>query len=596
MSYQINKSDGSLLVNLADGQQDINSTDLTLIGRNFTGFGEAFNENFVKLLESFANTSAPSNPLTGQLWYDTGSQRLKVYNGTEFATSGTIVSAEQPNMVAGDLWINNETNQMYFFDGTDLVLVGPVYNNFQGLSGVQVDTILDRQGTSRTVIKFYIGGALTGVYSNLEFIPGIGQEITGITGAIKKGFNIIDEDFKWHGTATQSDALIDAQGNIRLAAQFLASDSNDTTTGSLTVQNNDGIIVGLNQNNQLKVIGTSFATENQRTDDDYRIRVRLSSGPVDALYVKTVDSNVGIFESSPEYTLDVGGDTRIQGNLIVEGETTSFEVSKLRVEDKNIELGVLNDSTLATDAQVDGGGIILQSQQGSKDFVWNQTYDAWTTNVSIDITDAALKTNGVTVLQGTDAPGLTSIGNLQSLTVDQMFFDGVRVTTTGSGLQISSDGDITVVNNQKITGVADPTNAQDVATKAYVDRAINLETLSLALDVTGLSNAEIALVLEDIAPAATKQNGTEARVHCTDTTSATATFESADLIASLQKTDVAVQQLDEFGNDDGSVNAISDLTFTDVTGSVALTVDRTLRLFRVESGAWTYIENLTSSV
>jgi hypothetical protein len=596
MSYQINKTDGTLLVDLADGQRDVNTTDLALIGRNYRGFGENFNENFIKLLENFANQSAPANPLRGQLWYDTTEERLKVYNGNEFTSSGVIVSAQQPQMVSGDLWLNNEANQLYMFDGTDLVLVGPNYSAFQGVSGVVTDTVLDIQGTSRTVIKFYVGNALTGVYSNIEFTPGIGQAIPGLTGAVGKGFTTIDQDFKWNGTATRADSLIDAQGTVRLAAQFLASDSDDTTTGALTIQNDQGLTIGLNQNNISKIVGTSFVTENQLTDQDYKIRVRTTSGPIDAVTIDTSLRHLGIFEPSPQAQLDVGGDVRIQGNLTVEGDTTSFEVTQLRVENKNIEMGVLDDSTLATDAQVDGGGIILQSQQGSKDFVWKQATDSWTTNVNIDITNKAIKANGVTVLQGTDAPGLTSIGALQSLDVDNMNFDGVRITTTGNGLQISSAGDIAVVNNQKIVGVADPTNAQDVATKAYVDRAINLETISMALDVTGLSNAQIAQVLEDIAPAATKENGTEARIHCTDTASASATFTAAQLVAALQKSNVTVQALDGLGNDDGSASVLGDITFTDVTGAVTLTVDRSLRLFRVVSGQWAYIQDLTSSV
>ena len=596
MSYQINKTDGTLLVDLADGQLDSNSTDLSLIGRNYRGFGEAFNENFIALLENFANQSAPSNPLRGQLWYDTAEDRLKVYNGTQFTSSGVIVSAQQPQLVAGDLWLNNEANQLYAFDGTDLVLVGPNYSSFQGLSGIVTDTVLDIQGTSRTVIKFYVGNALVGVYSNIEFTPGVGQAIPGITGAVGKGFTTVDADFKWNGTATRADSLIDAQGTVRLAAQFLASDSDDTTTGALTVQNDQGITFGLNQNNTLKIVGTSVVTENQLTDQDYKIRVRTTSGPIDAVTIDTSEQNLGIFEPTPQATLDVGGDVRIQGNLTVEGDTTSFEVSTLRVENKNIEMGVLDDSTLADDATVDGGGIIVQSNQGSKDFVWRSATNSWTTNVNIDIANNAIKAGSVTVIKGTDAPGLTSIGALQSLDVDNMNFDGVRITTSGNGLQISSAGDISVVNNQKIVGVADPTEAQDVATKAYVDRAINLETLSLALDVTGLSNAQIAQVLEDIAPAATKENGTEARIHCTDTASASATFTAAQLVSALVKTDQFVQKLDDFGADDGGISVLGDITFTDVTGAVALTVDRSLRLFRVVSGQWAYIQDLTSSV
>lgn len=71
MAYKLNKTDGSLLVDLIDGTIDVNSTSITLVGRNYTGYGEAFNENFIKILENFSNSNSPVNPIKGQLWWDT---------------------------------------------------------------------------------------------------------------------------------------------------------------------------------------------------------------------------------------------------------------------------------------------------------------------------------------------------------------------------------------------------------------------------------------------------------------------------------------------------------------------------------------------
>ena len=67
MAYKLNKTDGTLLTELVDGQIDTTSSDLTLIGRNYVGFGEAFNENLIKLLENFASSGAPSTPIKGQM-------------------------------------------------------------------------------------------------------------------------------------------------------------------------------------------------------------------------------------------------------------------------------------------------------------------------------------------------------------------------------------------------------------------------------------------------------------------------------------------------------------------------------------------------
>ena len=83
MAYKLNKTDGTILVDLIDGTIDINSTSLTLVGRNYTGYGEAFNENFIKLLENFSNANSPNNPIQGQLWWDTSEARLKVYEGSQ---------------------------------------------------------------------------------------------------------------------------------------------------------------------------------------------------------------------------------------------------------------------------------------------------------------------------------------------------------------------------------------------------------------------------------------------------------------------------------------------------------------------------------
>ena len=212
MSYKINKTNGTLLVELTDGIIDITSTDITLVGRNYKGFGEAFNENFVKIIENFASTSAPSNPLTGQLWFDTSENRLKIYDGTSFKTSGSpAVSPTQPtNLVAGDLWIDNAANKLYFYDGTDIVLVGPEYTATQGKTGLEAVTMVDTSNQNRTILAMYVGGVLAGIYSRFAFTPATDYVILPYASGreIKIGFNpTVVSDFKWQGTAASAEAL-----------------------------------------------------------------------------------------------------------------------------------------------------------------------------------------------------------------------------------------------------------------------------------------------------------------------------------------------------------------------------------------------------
>lgn len=129
MAYILNKTNGSIVVIVEDGLVD-NTTDLTFVGRNFAGYGEIQNENFLKLLENFSNSTAPEKPIEGQLWYDSISNQICVYNGVEWKNVAYLTSSDtNPNETKvfqpGDLWYDTTNQQLYCHNGVDFSLIGP---------------------------------------------------------------------------------------------------------------------------------------------------------------------------------------------------------------------------------------------------------------------------------------------------------------------------------------------------------------------------------------------------------------------------------------------------------------------------------------
>ena len=96
MAYVINLTNGQQLTTVEDGTID-QSTTIKLVGKNYAGYGEIQNENFVHLMESFSSGNSPANPLSGQIWFDSSVKKLKFYDGTKFRTTGGAeVATTQP--------------------------------------------------------------------------------------------------------------------------------------------------------------------------------------------------------------------------------------------------------------------------------------------------------------------------------------------------------------------------------------------------------------------------------------------------------------------------------------------------------------------
>ena len=527
MSYKLNKTDGTILTDLVDGTVDNTSSDLTLIGRNYSGFGEFLNENFIKLLENFSSADEPSNPIRGQLWYDTSENKLKIYNGSQFTSSGgTTLSAQTPNAVAGDLWIDTTRQQLYFFDGTgNPILAGPVYSKEQQKSGFECISVLDTQNQTRTVIMFYVQGQVAGAYSNVVFTPAVSDKelLTAFvttanpSATLQKGFNAVDDTFKYVGTATKAESLLINNQTVN-ASSFIRDDVDEIMQGSLTVQNNSGVTVGASGDGSFRVESGALTIRNNLTNGDIKFKTDRQGVIQTAMHIDAGQSYVGLWKDNPTASLDVSGDVRISGNLTVEGSNTAIEVDELRVKDRTIGLSVdENNAPVTDDAGINGGGIeLLTTSTNHKTFTYSYNASAaterWEANINMGVaTGKAFKVGADDVLSG-DTLGtnvinssLENLGVLTSLTVDTLTIDNQIISTISGNLGLGANTNvIEIQSSARITGLGEPSASSDAATKGYVD---SKAVLGLQLDISSLSNKDlgsnyqgISDILQDLFP------------------------------------------------------------------------------------------------
>jgi len=256
MAYTVNKFDGTLIATVEDGTID-NTTNLRFIGKNYAGYGEIQNENFLHMLENFAGGSAPSRPVAGQMWYDSATAKLKFYDGSKFRTTGGAeISATAPTgLTTGDFWWDTANSQLYAWDGSSFILVGP-----QGVGSTVTQftsrQIQDTLGAQQLIIEGKVNNTTVVLFSSTEFTIDSTQSSNTITGfdVVKKGITLVNTqaatngvtstDHRFFGTASNSDRL-----GGKLASDYLqASSTNFTSVARFA---DAGLTVG--DSNDLKI-------------------------------------------------------------------------------------------------------------------------------------------------------------------------------------------------------------------------------------------------------------------------------------------------------------------------------------------------------
>ena len=305
MAYTVNKSNTSASPNKYTVQDGVlnNQTDLSFIGKGYAGYGEVIAENFLHLLENFSNTTAPTKPIQGQLWYDSSTNRLKVYTGSAFVPPGANVpyQSDAPSaLTQGDLWIDSDTGQMFFYNGSSSVLVGPPSASGT-TNGFTYDSILDSSDATQNITKLFNDGNLIAIISEDTFTPK--TSISGFA-TVTKGITLSTAiaDVKFSGTATDADAL----GGVA-AANYLRSNANDTTSGTLGVVNDSGLTVGADSDLLLTVDATGVNLTNATQDTDISIKVNDGGTTTTVLTVDGATSRIGIGTTTPATKLEVSG-------------------------------------------------------------------------------------------------------------------------------------------------------------------------------------------------------------------------------------------------------------------------------------------------
>jgi hypothetical protein len=272
MAYTINLTDGNVFATIADGTVNTSSS-MILVGKNYAGYGEFLDENFIHLLENGANTTAPAAPLTGQLWWDKTNLLLKVYNGTIFKTiSAATSSATAPvSNVQGDLWYDTVNQQVKVYTGAAFIVVGPAFSSSQGTTGAIPETINDSSASPHFVTSLYVNNTRVAIVSkDATFTPA--APINTDFPSIFNGITLWNSGSPVFGGSATNAQLLD---NLD-STDFMRATANTATSGTVRINNDLGLFVG-----------TANAAVISETGNDGVVRSGISGGNL------VIQSNVG---------------------------------------------------------------------------------------------------------------------------------------------------------------------------------------------------------------------------------------------------------------------------------------------------------------
>lgn len=337
MSYQVKFTETTNPAKPAITVEDLTlntQTDLSFVGKNYSGWSPVIAENFLHLLENFAKNSPPSTPVEGQLWYDNSLNvnLLKVYDGTTWIPTGSVKKSDSAPLVSnslnGDLWIDTDNRQLYIFTGSTWILIGPQYSS--GLkTGPDVETISDIYDISHPVVVLNSNNERIAIISDTEFTPKL--SIPGFS-SIKRGYNLTTISStdgtttyapKFWGTASNADSLI-INGQTVASSNFIRSDSIVPLNVPLNVRATSGISLGTDLSFNVSQGETSTIFYSRTAGKNIEFILNNDLGVSTVVFVDA-NAKVGIGNNntSPQEALDVLGSIAASENFILSGTQDS---------------------------------------------------------------------------------------------------------------------------------------------------------------------------------------------------------------------------------------------------------------------------------
>jgi len=329
MAYYITTTQGAPIATVQDATINTAAISITLIGRDYAGYGAFLNENFVHILENFSANTAPNGPLTGQLWYDTSVNTLKVWNTSlnQWKPISSSISAPIAPTAAtstvGDLWWDNIHNQLYVFSGATngWILIGPTSTSSG--SGAVVDTILDSSNASHTVVKL---NAVTssGTSTTVAIIssdPTYSPQ-TALNGfaTINPGLNLINST-ALSGSQVTGPASNSLTLNGVTSNQFLRSDQNASTAYNITA--GGGFVVASDLSASLETASNRVAIRTIQNNRDLNFYVNQNGANIAAIAIGASTGTVTISNSAiVTGTLTAIGAVTANSTVSIIGTTT----------------------------------------------------------------------------------------------------------------------------------------------------------------------------------------------------------------------------------------------------------------------------------